>query len=339
MEAKLLGLIEEFGKGLTKYQYDQYVRKLRDYLVPYLERKYCNSDLEMLFTNEFTRSDIIKSTLYYIEKNENVQRISAIDDFLIALNRFFVGLILTRYNNQNVRNLVPFAGLNNSINETLISRGIHLLEKETYPPIDENQYLYVIDYLKTPSGKRLRAYQAPIIIKLMLLYGFSHDRIADLKTSNYDIDRNILKVANPKDIRHEFNLELPYSLKFDFEKLFKFRLTKPKLNAKYLFINENNNKIVNGFVKPLLDDIRDKFENDNEVIFDERNPFTATGLQKYAIIKMIDGGVNQAIISEFTGQEKDILEDCQLKVNEDNINGRNRYINHKIRGIKTYDEL
>lgn len=84
MRTELLNLIEEFGKGLTRYQYDQYARKLRDYLVPYLENQYCNSDLAMLFTNEFTRNDIINSTIYYVEKNENVQRISAVDDFLIC---------------------------------------------------------------------------------------------------------------------------------------------------------------------------------------------------------------------------------------------------------------
>lgn len=336
---KLISLIDEFGEGLTKYEYNHYVIKLRDYLVPYIEDKYSNSDIYILFTNEFTRSDIINSTLYYIEENKNVQRISAIDDFLISLNRFFVELVLDKYNNQNIRNLVPFTSLYKEVNETLISKGIKLLNKETYPPIDNEQYLAIIDYLRDYRRTRLQSYQVPIIIKLMLLYGFSFDRIAKLKIDCYDLNRNILQIIDPKDIRHVFNLELPYNLIKDFENMFQFRDKKLGLDSDYLFVTEENNRIQNSVVNKMLDKIRDKFQSDNEITFGDRNPFTTTGLQKYSIIRMILGGINQKIITEFTGQEEDILTDCQLEVNKDNAIERNRYVNHKIRGISTYDEL
>lgn len=339
MRKDLINLLDEFGMGLTRYQYNHYVIKLRDYLIPYLEKEYIYSDMDILFTNEFTRSDIINSTLYYIEENKNVQRKSAIDDFLIALNRFFVELVLKKYNNQNVRNLVPFTSLSKEIDKILILKGINLLEKETFPPIDNEQYLAIIDYLREYRGTRLQSYQVPIIIKLMLLYGFTFDRLANLKLDSYNLNRNILKIINPKDIRHVYDLELPYSFKMDFSNLLDFRSKKIELDSDYLFITEQNNKIPNSVVKNMLDKVRDKFQSDNSIRFNDRNPFTATGLQKYSIINMILAGINQEIITELTGQEEDILNDCQLEVSKDNMIIRNRYFNHKIRGIVTYDDL
>lgn len=140
------------------------------------------------------------------------------------------------------------------------------------------------------------------------------------------------------DARQIFKLELPYCFIEEFNKLYKFRYSKPELNAQYLFTNEKNNMIVNGIVNELLKKIRKEFQEDNKVEF-EKNPFTPTGLQKYSIIQMILAGVNQTIITEFTGQKEDILFDCQLEVNKNNIIERTRYVNYKIRSLATYDEM
>lgn len=99
MRDELLKLIDTFGEGLTRYQYNQYVPKLRDYLVPYIELNYRDYNLKEIFQNEFTKTDIINSSVYYIEKNPNVQRISAIDDYLIALNRLFDELLFSKFPN------------------------------------------------------------------------------------------------------------------------------------------------------------------------------------------------------------------------------------------------
>lgn len=355
MEKELLELIEEFRDKLTKYQYNQYAIKLRDYLVPYLIKEHPKSNLKILFENEFTRNDIINSTVYYIENNKNVKRISAIDDFLTALNRFFVELIFSKYNNQNVRNLIPLNKLNTEINRILKSKGISLLEKETDPPVDADQYKAIITFLENYSKvNKLHAYQDPIIIKLMLLYGFSTDRMAKLEKDSYDINRNTLLIVNPKDARQDFKLELPYCFNEEFKKLFEFKSKNLKFNSKYLFVNEKNNMIKNDVVSRLLEKIKTEFQNENRVEFQKdnkveiqkddklefkKNPFTPTGLQKYAIIQMILAGMNQTIITEFTGQKESILLDCQLEVNKDNSIERTRYVNYKIRRIVTYDEM
>ena len=67
------------------------------------------------------------------------------------------------------------------------------------------------------------------------------------------------------------------------------------------------------------------------------NPYTPTGLQKYAIRKMIYAGMNQSIILEFTGQGAEILRFCQEDANQSSDFERKRYINYIIRGIDTYD--
>ena len=59
----------------------------------------------------------------------------------------------------------------------------------------------------------------------------------------------------------------------------------------------------------------------------------------HAIIKMIESGLNQAVIMDLTGQGIDVFSDCQNIVDNRNGFSRNRYINHMIRGIDTYDDM
>lgn len=342
MQEKLLEIINQFENSLTTiYQKNQHIPKLKTYLVKYLVNKYQNLDLHMLFTNEFTRKDIIDSTIFYIEENINIRNLSAIDDFLIALNKFFNNIVFKKYNNQNVRNLYPFTSLKDDINKELISRGIKLHKREPYPSIGEDEYNFILEYLKGYSGTRLQSYQLPIVIKLMLLYGFSFDKLADLKKENYNIEKNILKIVNTEDIRQEFLLELPFSFLKEFEILFEFRKNhKRNLNNEFLFLTEENNKINSGTIHDFLDKIKKEFEKVEEIKFEKKkNPFTATGLQKFAIINMILTGVNESIITDLTGQKDEILSYCQLKVSEKNVIHLNRYINSKIRNLHAYDDF
>ena len=54
---------------------------------------------------------------------------------------------------------------------------------------------------------------------------------------------------------------------------------------------------------------------------------------------MIESGLNQAVIMDLTGQGIDVFSDCQNIVDNRNGFSRNRYINHMIRGINTYDDM
>lgn len=160
------------------------------------------------------------------------------------------------------------------------------------------------------------------------------------KLNNYNSNKNTLLINNITDVRKNITLELPFNLKEDFIQYFNFRKLQTSINSEFLFVTEKNTKIKNGFLSDTLDKIRKKFTYDNADIDDNtRNPFTPTGLQKYAIIKLILSDFNQSILSDLTGQKQDILIDCQLSVNEKKVIKLNRYINHMIRGIDTYDKI
>ncbi|PKM60397.1 MAG: hypothetical protein CVU99_08400 [Firmicutes bacterium HGW-Firmicutes-4] len=342
---KILSTISEeldvYSKCLTKHQQNQYVSKLRNYFVPYLVENYDGIEIKELFESEFTKRDIIDSTIFYITENKNVKSISAIDDFLIALNSFFQRKILKDYDNQNISRLIPFNKLSNDINNCLINKGIVLRPKESDPSINFDEYNFIVDYLKRIHKKRLMSYQCPIILELFMLYGFSYDKLASLKRSSYDQERNSLKIQFDNDARNTVSLELPYKLKKQFYDLFAFRNSKSGINSEYLFVTESNKMITHHIAFQELSKIRKLYENEMEIDYGEfqNNPFTATGLQKFAITNMLLSGMNETIISSFTNQKEEILKACQMSVNEQFQIDINRYVNHMLRGIETYDEF
>lgn len=339
MKEKLISIINEFGSLLTKEENNQYIPKLRDYLIPYiLENKGDNVDIDIIFKDEFTRSDIIKATIYYITVNENVESLSAIDDYLIALNRLFDELLFNKYPNPTLMKYKPFTTLSSEIQDNLKKLGVELKDRETYPTIDKEQFELIIEYLKNNKKSSVKFNQASIIIKLFLLYGFSHDKISKLKLEDYNADQKTLKIQYKRIMNRNIFIELPYSLAQEINEYLKIRNENEKLKSNLLFVSRKNNKVSNGFITDVLDEIRKKYIEINGTS-SNKNQFTPTGIQKYAIIQMILNGMNQSVIMDFTGQQLDIYNDCQNEVNRIKELDRNRYINHMIRGINTYDEI
>ncbi|NLZ73124.1 MAG: hypothetical protein GX905_04815 [Bacteroidales bacterium] len=168
-----------------------------------------------------------------------------------------------------------------------------------------------------------------------MLYGISPDKFETLKIDSYFPDRKILRI--PCSIRKDLHidLELPYILSIEITNYLSERLNR---GSKLLFTKRTSSKIDSSFLKDVLNKIRisydEKYKNSGF-----NNSFTPTGLQKYAIIKMIETGMNQSLIIDFTGQNQDIFNDCQTIVDEYKKLNRNRYINHMLRGIDTYDKL
>lgn len=124
-------------------------------------------------------------------------------------------------------------------------------------------------------------------------------------------------------------------LALDIEKYRKIRLEKVK--SQYFFITTTGKKIDSSFLSTFLGKVKHDYYINTES--ESPNPFTPTGLQKYAIVQMIEAGMNQSIIMDFTGQLDDIFNDCQKIVNDRKQLNRNRYVNHMVRGIATYDMI
>lgn len=204
MRDNLIKIVNQFGSGLSKHEYNQYIPKLRDYFIEYLLINITTtSDIEKLFKFEFTRSHIIQSTEYYIIQNDNVTSKSAIDDFLIALNRFFDEIINIRYPNQNLITIRPFTNLNNEVEDSLLKKGIKLNERKANPPINENQYNFILKYMVKESSKSIKTQQVHIILKLLLLYGFSFDRIINLQKDSFCPETRTLEIVYSVR-RHDF---------------------------------------------------------------------------------------------------------------------------------------
>ncbi len=339
MKERLLNIINEFGALLTQEEYYQYVPKLRDYLISYIiDNKGKNFDTDEIFRDEFTKSDVINATMHYVINNENVESMSAIDDYLIAINRLFDELLFKKYPNPNLMKYKPFTSLSNEVQANLKRKGIVLRERETNPSINIEQYKFIIEYLKNYKGSRFKSNQVSIIIKLFLLYGFSHDKVAKLKVEDYSPVQNTLKVDYERIMKRSIYLELPYSLSQEINEYLTLRDEKGTLTSPLLFVTENNTKIRNNFLTDVLAAIKKEYIKTTGEYLD-KNQFTPTGLQKYAIVKMILNGMNQSVIMDFSKQEIDIYNDCQNEVNRIKELDRNRYINHMIRGISTYDEI
>lgn len=337
MKDKLVELVEEFRSKIDGKNdaAKQYIPILRDNFIPFLIKNYPCHDLKSLFTEEITKNGLIDSAVFFIENNENIRRKSRLNFFLSALYAFFSELVFEKYPNPTIQKYHSFTILIDDICEKLAEKGIILSESESYPSINDEQFKFIVSYLNDNPAKTIKNKKEHIIIKLYLLYGISPDKLAQLKPNSYFQDRKILKIpcSTRKDLH--INLELPYALSIEISDYISEISDK---SSELLFSKATNSKIDSAFLKTILDKIKNSYTEAFKYS-DVNNAFTQTGLQKYAIIKMIEAGMNQSIVMDFTGQSQDIFNDCQVKVDEDKQLNRNRYINYMIRSIDTYDEI
>lgn len=331
MKSDLLKLVvDDFGKTLNKNKYNQYIPKLRDYFIPFiLDNKAHVPDVERLFSYEFTLGDITDATVYYIVKNENVESSAAVNDYLITLNQFFSEIIFNKYHNPSLAMRGSFTSVESEVFSKLQEKGISLREPESCPAIGRDDYPIFLSHLEEYGKSTMLKIERKCILKLLLLYGFSMDKLMTLEKDSFEEENHVLKV--PVDSGYVF-LELPHLLSNNIKEYLKLR---GEDDRKYLFINRKGNQINSGFTDGVFKALFEQ-EPDLKTV---PNRFTNTGIAKYAIINMILKGMNISIICEFTGQKSDILDDCQRTVNAIQQLKRNRYINHMVRGIETYDDV
>lgn len=341
MEKKLSDLIiNEFGNELTSHEFNQYVPKLRDYFIPYIveNKKHC-SDIKTLFSAEITKNDIISSTIYYIQKNENVKSKSSIDDFLIALNQLFEEILFEKYPNATLERYKPFTSIASEVESNLIKLGVTLKDREVFPAIKEEHFKHVLNKLENMKENNFKAMSCKVIFKLLLLYGLSFERIIEMKIEDFDIEKRLIIIPYNDGIDRHIALEISYKLYNDFLVYIDLRGKTEFKDSKLLFINTKGKNIKHDWLSWYLDKFKGDFESITKTKIEGKNPFTPTGFLKYAIINMILEGMNQSIIMTLTGAKEDIFSDCQEEVDRQKNLNRNRYINHKIRGISSFDMI
>lgn len=334
MNEALIQLIYEYEKYLSFEAAKQYISMLKNYFAPFLMQKYnCNS-LKALFCEEITRKGIIEAITYYVIENENISSKSRLLYYVYCLDGFYSKIIFKKFPNPNIKDIYPFTNLITEVLEILKGKGIVLNEKESCSPIDEEQYSFLMKELKDKSAS-LKSRQEIIITKLWLLYGITAKKISEITVGDYNFERNTLNVRGTKRKDIKITLELPFLLSKEIMEYINIRGLKG--TNEMLFSSSSGKVISSNFLNDFLRIIREKYCVENDNFF--QNQFTPTGLQKYAIIKMIESGMNQAVIMDLTGQGIDVFSDCQNIVDNRNGFSRNRYINHMIRGIDTYDDM
>lgn len=208
MKAELMELLEGFSKTLTIWKYNSYVFKVRDYFIPYLLENKEGMSVERVFREEFTRMDIVNATVYYVEHNRNVESLSAIHDFLVMLNVLF-GYIFEKYPNSNLQQYKSFTVFQDEIIEALENKGISLKSKEVYPSLDYEKFDFIINYIKTTNVRNIRLKKFKtntIVIKLLILYGISLDKLSALKVENYDYKRRAIEISGKDEGINQFTV-------------------------------------------------------------------------------------------------------------------------------------
>lgn len=138
-------------------------------------------------------------------------------------------------------------------------------------------------------------YISSLIVKFVLAYGLKNDTIRKMKITDYDENLNCI-------IINEYKVRLPDGLAMQMKKYKEIRkrfLEKYEIESERLFFDNND-------VDKKLDNTK-MFTVLKKVIGNVQ----AEEVAKYAIVQLLQNGVPDYIISDFTGYKKDIMEYCQ----------------------------
>lgn len=337
-----------FEESLNIHTKRQYIPKIRDYFIPYLEqgklKEKKDKDLERSLRNDLSMIDIVEATKFYVRQNENVTSQQSVRDFLISVSQFILFLSEEGIENPILSRLIPFKNQSGIIIEELELEGIYLQKPQQNPPINEDEFRFIIDYCNKLDNQSITEKQTSIIVKLLLFLGLKYEKIIELRLKDFDYRSNTLKVKYYDENKHEkyYEVHLPYRLSLELAEITKDRDLDKDMD--YLFKTIEGNPVKHGYMTKFFKRCRETYLaevylGDKEEYELEKNHFTPTGLLKYAVIQMIKRGVNQSIITEFTGIQEDIFRDCQNEVNSHKVESKSRYLDSKLRSIETFDLL
>lgn len=145
-------------------------------------------------------------------------------------------------------------------------------------------------------------YISSLIVKFVLAYGLKNDTIRKMKITDYDENLNYI-------IINEYKVRLPDGLAMQMKKykeLRKIFLEKYGFESERLFFDNN--------------DVDKKLDNTKMFIMLKKviGNVQAEEVAKYAIVQLLQNGVTDYIISDFTGYKKDIMEYCKNLIDKNN---------------------
>lgn len=353
----LRNILDAFENSLSLPEKNLYKPKL-NFFMKYLETNYDFNlenykSIEKIFS-EVTKDDIRKGLEHYKSESLNVNYKKTAKDFVTAVNELFRFLHEKSIINEDI---IKGLGVSKTDPSTItilfkeIDNDFTLLDEEKYPPITENEYEEIktrcnniIDTLIN-SGKESKNYTnftSAIIAKLLLFTGIQYSFIPHILIEDFNQNHNTIHLNG-------YVVHLPNRLSDHLRHYLDIRNKRLEAkginNYQYLFVTFHGQQLPENsgtYLGEFINSCRTGEVSEEEIEIAERNHYTPTGLSKFAIMKMIEEGINQYIIQDFTGVDDTIYKDCQTRVNNNKQKDpqkASRYIDSKLRALATFDEL
>lgn len=334
MKEELYQLVNDFADKLSEWEFNQYVSKIRDYFIPYLIEivaPRAKNNIEKLFREELLPSDLRESCKRYVLMNDNVTSESSVDDYFIALNQFFDLILSPKYRNETLIRLKPFNNFGAEVIVSAKEAGKELNKATNFRPITRIQYRTLLSNLLNSNFTSFKDKQMKLFLELILLYGFSINRMKSLSRNSIKESGRILTVTSAKyTFVSKYYLELPLEIARDINDYLLCRKDSNDL----LFITEEETIITAAFPSYYLDKIKAL----EAIKGTDTKRLNNRGIAMYAVSEMLKSGIPATVVMDITGQGPKIISSCQEEIFTSKGN-QNSDFNIKMRSLETYDEF
>ncbi|MFC4305950.1 hypothetical protein [Cohnella boryungensis] len=295
----------------------------------FLKSKKVNDETWSHFLGGANTELVIDSLKFYIQSsNGKVNAISTANRFVSVLVEYFQYAIEV----QHISNKELYEEMNAPIysDRSFRSRinswiSNNLKDKESIRVFSEVEIIDLIKDCNETLGMLLnddddfdKKFVPALILKLIIFTGIKYRIVPRLKVQSFNIRYGTIDINN-------FTIHLPYKLIDQLDKYLSIR--NKKSSSDFLFIKSNG------------EELSEKTSNTAYFLGSLTTRTDLTGIIKYAVVQMINKGINTSIISEFTGVGTTILEDCMKITNKDIFNERNALLDSRLRESNVYQFL
>lgn len=270
---------------------------------------------------------IIGSLKYYIRENK-INSISTGNRFISVLVEFFQFII----DKEIIQNKELYAEMNSPIYSTKSFRARinswisqNLKDKESTVIFTQTEIVRLINDCDEILNMRMindeefdKKIVPALILKLIILTGVKYKVIRNLSINDLNLRYGTIEI-------NKYVIHMPISLIDQFELYVLIR--SEKTASDYLFIQTTGEQLP------------DKTGNTAYFLGSLTTRTDLTGIIKFAIIEMINKGIGESIIKEFTGVGKTVFEDCLNIINKDIHKDRNVFLDSRVRELFSYNNM
>jgi len=294
--------IESYAKSI-KRQYPGY-EAIYSFFVKYVQEIYRDKCSNISYADYFKGSlkgrDIVDSCVYYIQ-NSKASSESAIDKYLRAMTKLHRDVI-SDYTDE-LKLYAPFTKLANEVSK---ARFKTLREHQSVAPISNEEFIYLWKYFDEHTQKRPTQLQSEIILRLITLYGFKFIRIQNMLNNSFDLDNQRIKIET-LSIKKPY-VRIPKHL-LELLRIHSTTIKNTRANS-LMFTNTKGNQLTAAYLNYTFRQI--------EKYYGESKSYCATGLAKFAIIRLMKQNIPPLTIKELTGMEDILINDCARRLLEEN---------------------